>query len=81
MGHGGRRLGAGPKPGGKTYKDGEIAKRHGAAMDKLSAKFLSDPKTQYGAWKELLPYIYRKQPQGQEMTFPQGIKIIRDDIA
>jgi hypothetical protein len=78
-GNGGKRPGAGRKPGQqKRYKDGELAQKHKVKMDLLTDQFLNDPKTQFEAWKALLPYLKRKQPQALEHSGVDGTDIKHD---
>ena len=65
-GSGGKRNGAGAKPGhpGKVLKDGSLALTYGEKVKELAKQYLegSDIRMQFQAWKELLPYVLRKQP-------------------
>lgn len=77
MAHGGKRIGAGSKPGQrKTLKDGSLVV-HAPKMLMLAQKYLNseNEETQKWAFKELLPYVFSKQREQQEHFFPEGVKV------
>ena len=88
MAKGGWRPGAGArkgsKTGPKTVKDGSLVKL-APTMEELANKWLTGPdkKLQMFAFKELLPYVFRKQPT--EVTGAGGnaipISITREFLA
>ena len=79
MKHGGKRAGAGAKPRKpKLNKDGAIADRVSPLMDEITAELLNstNAKVRRWAWKQLLPYAYRKQPQAIEATGANGSPLL-----
>lgn len=79
---GGKRKGAGAKKGSKkSIKDGSLVV-HAPRMLELAQQFLNSKSKADQKWamKELLPYVFRKQPQ--EVTGQGGgpipIQIIED---
>jgi hypothetical protein len=83
MPRGGYRPGAGSTKKKMQFSPGEIVEKVGTQMNKLSMDLISsrDARIRRWAWKQLLPYCYRKQPQAMELsghlTAPE---IIRDNI-
>jgi len=78
MGHGGKRKGAGAKPcKPKLHKDGDVLASVGDRMDELTQELLASrsAKVRRWAWKQLLPYVYRKQPQAIEATGRDGANL------